>query len=79
MRALSYPACVIHVTTVRTRFSKPLHRQIDYIKPPNLVTYGNNFVAGNSVVHTRPPNRAWGQCGENVRTRRISDRYYYRV
>ena len=41
-----------------------LHSRTDYIEPPNLFTHGYNFVAGSSIVRTRPPNHAWDHCGE---------------
>ena len=30
----------------------------------SLFTHGHSFVAGNSIVRTRPQNHAWDHCGE---------------
>ena len=39
---------------------------VKLITPTRLTffTQGHNFVAGNSIVRTRPQNHAWDHCGE---------------
>ena len=60
MRHVCFTACVIHMTTLRTRL---LHCHTNYNEPHNVFTHGH-FVARNSTVRTRPQNPAWGNCGE---------------
>ena len=44
--------------------SRLLHSKHYYTEPPNSITHGHNFMAGNSFVHTRLQNHAVGHCGE---------------
>ena len=54
-----------------------LHSQTDYIELSNLFTHGHNFVAGNSVVRTRPQNHAWGHCDETSANKTTQRSLFY--
>ena len=56
-----------------------LHSKHYYTEPPNSITHGHNFMAGNSFVHTHLQNHAVGNCGETMHTRLLSDLYWTRV